>query len=120
MVILAQMVDDVIVHKFELNKDSLQLGRHPDNDIVVDDSAVSGRHARISVETNAHFPDYQEIYIEDLQSTNGTFVNDVKLDKKQRLYHQDVVRIAWNQFKVIDPQESQMEGTVHMMKSDKL
>lgn len=120
MAILAQLVDDVVVHKFELNQDELSLGRHPGNDIVIDDSAVSGSHARLYVETNPHFEQYQEIFIEDLQSTNGTFVNGLKIEGRQRLRHQDVVRLAWNKFKLMDPQETEMDGTVHMMKSSKL
>lgn len=116
MAILAQLVDDVVVHKFELKKPLISLGRHPDNDIVIDDSAVSVKHARIHVDVNADFPDYYEIYIEDLKSTNGTFVNELKLEGKQRLHHQDVIRLAWNQFKLIDPKEVEMGETVHMIK----
>ena len=37
MAILAQLVDDVVVHKFEITQEQLQIGRHPTNDVVVDD-----------------------------------------------------------------------------------
>ncbi len=118
MAILAQLVDDVVVHKFELSSKSgtIDVGRHPDNDIVIDDSAVSAKHAQILLNTNQHFPDYQEIFIEDLGSTNGTFVNELKVSGRQRLHHQDIVRIAWNQFKLIDPKEIEMGETVHMVR----
>lgn len=116
MAILAQLVDDVVVHKFELNKPTISIGRHPDNDIVIDDSAVSSRHARIRVAANLDFPDYQEVFIEDLRSTNGTFVNELKTSGEQRLHHHDVVRLAWNQFKLIDPREVELGETVHIIR----
>ena len=47
----------------------VSIGRLPDNPVVIDDPAVSGRHARVHREVN----DY---VLEDLKSTNGTFVND--------------------------------------------
>jgi pSer/pThr/pTyr-binding forkhead associated (FHA) protein len=119
MPILAQLVDDVVVHKFELDKTEMHLGRHPDNDIVIDDSAVSARHASIFLQVDRHFPEYQEIYIEDLGSTNGTFVNELKLTGRQRLHHQDVVRLAWNQFKIIDLHEVELGATVHIVRGDK-
>lgn len=116
MAILAQLVDDVVVHKFELDKPEMHVGRHPDNDIVIDDSAVSAKHASIYLQVDRHFPKYQEIYIEDLGSTNGTFVNELKVNGRMRLHHQDVVRLAWNQFKIIDPQETEIDATVHMVR----
>lgn len=115
MAILAQLVDDVIVHKFELRQPVVNLGRHPENDIVIDDSSVSAHHARIHVRANPDFPQYADITIEDLGSTNGTFVNDIKLSAEQRLHHQDVVRLAWNQFKLIDPRNVTLGETVHII-----
>ena len=115
MAILAQLIDDVVVHKVELDKSTIALGRHPGNDVVIDDSAVSSQHARISLQANVDFPEFREIYIEDLGSTNGTFVNEIKVTGKQRLHDQDVVRLAWNQFKVIDSRDLDMGATVHMI-----
>ncbi|TVZ38405.1 FHA domain-containing protein [Alteromonadaceae bacterium 2753L.S.0a.02] len=115
MAILAQLVDDVVVHKFELDKEALSLGRHPENDIVIDDSAVSSQHAKILQIPNEYFPEYKEFFLEDSGSTNGTYINDLRLQGKKRLHHNDVIRLAWNRFKFIDDKEADMEKTVQML-----
>lgn len=117
MATLAQLVDDVVANKFELRHGSLSIGRHQDNDIQIDDSAVSGHHAKIEGVANEHFSQFSEFYLTDLDSTNGTFINNMKLSKRQRLRHNDVVRIGWNRFKFIDDQESELEKTSHMLQT---
>lgn len=112
---LIQLIDDVVANKFELVTEVLELGRHPDSDIQLDDAAVSGRHARLRVKINDHFPEFQEYYLEDLGSTNGTFINETQLDGSQRLHHNDRVRIAWNQFKFVDDDERTLERTMHIL-----
>jgi pSer/pThr/pTyr-binding forkhead associated (FHA) protein len=116
MAILAQLIDDVVLHKFELSKNETSVGRHPGSDIQIEDASVSGQHACIRLKQNEHFPEYQEIYIEDLNSTNGTFVNEEPVTGMVRLHHNDTVRVAWNRFKLLDPSEADMEQTVHMIK----
>lgn len=116
MALIAQLVDDVMVHKFELRKAEVLLGRHPENDIVVDDSAVSSYHAAITVEKNKDFPEFLEFFVKDLGSTNGTFINDVPAEGRQRLHHNDIIRIAWNNFKFVDNKEADLEKTTHMLK----
>jgi pSer/pThr/pTyr-binding forkhead associated (FHA) protein len=117
MAILAQLVDDVVVHKFEFTGSQVSLGRHPLNDLVIDDGAVSAKHARFFQKPNSDFPQYQEWFVEDLKSTNGTFVNDIKVEGTQRVHHGDIVRVAWNSFKLIDPSDVGLEETVHMIGS---
>lgn len=112
---LIQLVDDVAVHKFELTREELSLGRHPECDICIDDTAVSGRHARLQVRPNPDFPTYREYYLEDKGSTNGTYVNDRRLNGSQRLHNGDRVRLAWNQFKFVDSEEQDLEKTRHMV-----
>ena len=53
--------------------------------------------------------------LEDAGSTNGTYVNDLRIEGRQRLHHNDIIRLAWNKFKFIDDKEAQMEQTVHML-----
>lgn len=64
----------------------LTIGRKAGNDLVIEDQAVSGRHARI-VKIHAVY------FIEDLKSTNGTFVNGTRIDRKQ-LKDTDVIGIG--------------------------
>ncbi len=107
---LALMVDGVVVQRFELNKPELTIGRHPDCDIQIDDSAVSTNHAVISAKTNRYLPDQTDIMLQDLGSTNGTFVNGVKVTQRQ-LADDDEVRIAWNTFKYVDTTRPNFERT---------
>jgi len=116
MAMLIQLIDGVAVSKFDLNKSLLSIGRHPDNHVFIDDSSVSGRHAQLLVKGNEHFPEFKEFYIEDLGSTNGTFVNDLAVTGCHRLHNNDVVRLAWNNFKFVDDSEPDLEKTLHMLK----
>ena len=61
-----------VLGEFPLSKERITLGRKPENDIQVDNLAVSGQHAAIITILNDSF-------LEDLDSTNGTFVNGTKL-----------------------------------------
>jgi pSer/pThr/pTyr-binding forkhead associated (FHA) protein len=113
---LAQLVDDVVVNRFELKNKELTLGRHPANEVQIDEDAVSGRHAVIKCESNKDFANFKEFYVEDLNSTNGTFVNEKKIKGRVRLHHNDVIRLAWNKFKFIDDTEAQADKTAVMIK----
>ena len=62
------------------------IGRLPDNTIIIDSPAVSGHHACV-------FRDGHRLTVEDLQSTNGTFVNGTRVSR-QILQHGDVVRVG--------------------------
>jgi pSer/pThr/pTyr-binding forkhead associated (FHA) protein len=70
----------------ELDKEEMTLGRKSDNDIQIDDQAVSGHHARILTILNDSF-------LEDQNSTNGTYVNG-SLVKKHALHNGDVIAIG--------------------------
>ncbi|UTA49193.1 FHA domain-containing protein [Simiduia sp. 21SJ11W-1] len=112
---LAQLIDDVVVNKFDLAAEPLTIGRHPDNRVQIDDGAVSGRHAVVSLNANPDFPDFQEVIIEDLGSTNGTRVNGERISGRVQLHAGDVVKIGWNEFKLIDHKAKNLASTVHML-----
>lgn len=65
-----------VLKEIKLDKQRLTIGRKPDNDIVLDDQSASGHHARI-IQIQAVY------FIEDAGSSNGTFVNGKKTDRKQ-------------------------------------
>ena len=65
---------------------SVTIGRLPDNTVVIDNPAVSGHHARI-------FREGDDIVLEDLRSTNGTFVNEQHI-YRHVLRHGDVVLVG--------------------------
>ena len=79
-------LDGVTVREVVLDRDHISLGRRPYNHIVLDNLSVSGDHAIFQYEDGA-------FYVEDLNSTNGTSVNGVKV-KRQQLWHGDVIGIA--------------------------
>ncbi len=68
--------NEAVIKDVPLNREQLTIGRKPDNDVVIDNPAVSGHHAKLSRVQAVYF-------LEDLGSTNGTFVNEKKIDKRQ-------------------------------------
>ena len=79
-------IDGVVIKEFQLTKDRTTLGRRPYNDIVIDNLAVSGEHAALQMAGG-------EIYLEDLNSTNGSYVNGKSI-KKQLLQNNDTVEVG--------------------------
>jgi len=114
MAMIIQTLDGVVANKFEIKQATLKLGRTADNQVQIDDLAVSNEHAQITRATG----DSGEIYyfLEDLGSTNGSFINDKRI-KKQQLHHNDSLRIGWNTFKFIDENEVDLEKTSEIKKS---
>ena len=95
-------IDGVVIKEVQLTKDRTTLGRRPYNDIVIDNLAVSGEHAVLQMSGN-------EVYLEDLNSTNGTYING-KAVKKQLLANNDTVEIGKYKIKFIHEQPA---GPVH-------
>jgi predicted component of type VI protein secretion system len=83
---LVVSLDGVVIKEVQITKDKTTLGRRPYNDIVIDNLAVSGEHAVLQMVGS-------EVFIEDLNSTNGTYING-KAVKKQLLTHNDTVEIG--------------------------
>ena len=79
-------IDGVVIKEVQLTKDRTTVGRRPYNDIVIDNLAVSGEHAVLQMAGS-------EVYLEDLNSTNGTYVNG-KAAKKQLLQNGDNIEIG--------------------------
>jgi hypothetical protein len=79
-------VDGVVIGQVALAKDRTTLGRRAYNDIVIDNLAVSGEHAVLHMSGS-------EVEIEDLNSTNGTYVNALAI-QKQALKDNDVIEVG--------------------------
>lgn len=75
-----------VIKDYPFTKENMTIGRAEENDIVIDNLAVSGYHARIDRAGDTYI-------LTDLQSTNGTFVNDKKI-VSYRLRHKDKVTIG--------------------------
>jgi len=73
---------------FELNSAQLTIGRGNQNDVpIATDEYASARHARFE-------PRQDGVWVQDLGSTNGTFLNGTRLDRPRRLSRGDIVRIG--------------------------
>jgi len=74
------------IYNFEDSKE-LSIGRDSDNNIVLEASTVSGRHCRVYEKDNHH-------YVEDLESTNGTMLNGIKIQSSLPLASGDIIKIG--------------------------
>lgn len=86
-------IDGVVIKEVQLTKDRTTLGRRPYNDVVIDNLAISGEHAVFQMSGN-------DVFIEDLNSTNGTYVNG-KAAKKQQLTNGDTVEVGKYKIKFV-------------------
>ena len=91
---LVLSLNGVTQGEYQLDKERITIGRKPDNDIPIDNLAVSGKHALIITILDDSF-------LEDLGSTNGSYVNG-KLVKKHALKNGDVVAIGKHELKYIN------------------
>jgi len=92
-------LDGQTLAEYNMTKERYTVGRLPDNDIRIDNAAVSGHHSLIINILNDSF-------LEDLNSTNGTYVNG-KLIKKHALQHGDVITVGHHQLRYVDDQAQQ-------------
>lgn len=86
-----------VIKEYPLLKDSLTIGRDENNSIVIDNLAVSSYHAKI----DKVGPDY---ILTDLQSTNGTFVNDQRV-VTHKLFHGDNITVGKHVFLFVAAQK---------------
>jgi pSer/pThr/pTyr-binding forkhead associated (FHA) protein len=94
-------LDSTVLAEYNMNKERYTIGRLPDNDIRIDNPAVSGHHSLIINILNDSF-------LEDLNSTNGTYVNG-KLIKKHALQHGDVITAGHHQLRFVEDDEAQQD-----------
>jgi pSer/pThr/pTyr-binding forkhead associated (FHA) protein len=94
-------LDGQVLAEYNMNKERYTIGRLPDNDIRIDNPAVSGHHSLIINILNDSF-------LEDLNSTNGTYVNG-KLIKKHALQHGDVITAGHHQLRFVEDDDAQQD-----------
>jgi pSer/pThr/pTyr-binding forkhead associated (FHA) protein len=92
-------MDGLVLKEIPLSKERTTLGRKPHNDIQIDNLAISGEHAVIVTILNDSF-------LEDLNSTNGTYVNGQPI-KKHFLQNSDVIELGKYKLKYINEVPSQ-------------
>ena len=94
-------LDGQVLAEYNMTKERYTIGRLPDNDVRIDNGAVSGHHALV-------INILDDSFLEDLNSTNGTYVNG-KLIKKHALQHGDVITIGHHQLRFSDQQATETE-----------
>ena len=87
MPFLTSQDDSVVKKKFEVAGDPVTIGRHPECDVVIEDVSVSRQHAHV-IRINGSF------YVEDLQSRNGTLVNNSEVHRRTRLFDGSQIKIC--------------------------
>ena len=103
---LVVSLDGVVIKDVQITKDKTTLGRRPYNDIVIDNLAVSGEHAVLQMVG-------ADVFIEDLNSTNGTYING-KAIKKQLLANNDTVEVGKYKIKFLLEDTGDYEKTMIM------
>ena len=91
---LVLSIDGQELAEYNMSKERYTIGRLPDNDIRIDNPAVSGHHALIINILNDSF-------LEELNSTNGTYVNG-KIVKKHAMQHGDVITVGHHALRFVD------------------
>ena len=86
MVRLVIKFKDVVVEEFSVTKETVTVGRAPDNDVVIDNELVSRHHLKI-VQGGANY------FVEDLSSGNGTLLNGQEV-VKESLRDQDEIAVG--------------------------
>ena len=90
-------LDGQLLSEFEFDKERITIGRKPENDIPIDNLAISGEHAAITMFNN-------DAFVEDLGSTNGTLVNEHPITK-HALHHGDEIEIGKYRLKYVNVEE---------------
>ena len=101
---LVLSLDGVVLREVNLSKDRMTIGRRSHNDLVIDNLAVSGEHAVV-------FRAGEDVYLEDLGSTNGTTVNGQPI-KKHLLQSGDFIEIGKYRLKYLADSGTASEGEV--------
>ena len=102
---LVVTLEDKLVGEFPITKEKMTIGRKPDNDICINNLAISSYHTQIITVLDSSF-------LEDLNSTNGTYVN-ARLVKKHALEDGDLIDIGNYRIRYVgnEPKEEESDET---------
>lgn len=103
---LIMTLDGAVIREYEIDKDSISIGRKHGNDIQLNDLTVSGRHALLTMMGD-------NAYIDDLGSTNGTLLNGARVAKSM-LRHSDVIQVGNYQFTYFSDEDAEYEPTMFL------
>ena len=113
MALLIQFTENGAGIKLSIEKQRTTIGRDANNDISLDDELVSKEHAVLEVISSE---DKVEFLLQDLNSTNHTFVNDAPIDL-HKLKDGDLVRIGMSDFRFISQDPDSLDETAELYKT---
>lgn len=113
MALIIQLTENAAGIKLSLEQQRTTIGRDSDNDITLDDELVSKHHAVVEIINSENDI---EFIIQDLNSTNHTFVNDSPI-KLHKLKDGDVIRIGMSDFQFISQDPESMDETAQLYKT---
>jgi pSer/pThr/pTyr-binding forkhead associated (FHA) protein len=116
MAILVLIHEGLTLKRISLDKAEIRIGRKTDADIFIDDMLASQKHAMVEIVDNQDAPGGADYFIQDLGSTNHTYVNGDPVDRRQ-LASGDVIRIGKHTFKFIDETDDPGDKTAKLKKS---
>ena len=87
MALLISQDASVVKKRFKLGEEPVVLGRHPECDVHIDDGSVSRHHAQVTYEGGHYF-------INDLNSRNGTLLNNQQINQPTKLFDQSEIQIC--------------------------
>lgn len=116
MAMLVLTHEGLTIKRIALDMPELRIGRKTDSDIFIDDILASQNHAKIEIIENREKAAGADCFIEDLGSTNHTYINGAPIDRK-KLAHNDVIRIGKHTFKFIDDVDDTGDKTARLHKS---
>lgn len=87
--------------EISVDRDML-VGRHQDADLLLQAAEISRRHAALLLKD-------QLLWVQDLNSSNGTFVNDIRIEQEKQLHDGDIVQFASFKFSVLAPAQENLD-----------
>ena len=116
MAMLIQYNEDEAGIRLPIDKQQMRIGRDTSNDISIDDDLVSKEHAILEVVMSTSEEGKIKYYLQDLKSTNHTFVND-ELVTLHKLQNGDIIRIGMNNFKFVNELDGDLDETAKLQKT---
>ena len=113
---LIQLQDGVASLRIPLDQVQTRIGRDDVNEISLEDVLVSKEHAVVEIVFNENAEGEYDYILQDLDSTNHTFVNDQQINL-HRLQHGDVIRIGTTNFKFDNSEPPKPEETAKLHKT---
>ncbi|WP_151823121.1 FHA domain-containing protein [Acinetobacter oleivorans] len=92
---LQAITGEITGQEISVDRDML-VGRHQDADVLLQAAEISRRHAALLLKD-------QLLWVQDLSSSNGTFINDIRIEQEKQLHDGDIVQFASFKFSVLAP-----------------